>query len=176
MEIKKVDEINPERREIRNLPIGLTTEEANERKKKYGKNVIYQYLRTNDLELFISQLSVPILILILASLFFATVNLIQGLFVISIIMITVIINWIRNRESEEKIIKNIKEHIGEIKVYRDGRLVKMDIEEIVPGDMVLLEKGMFVPADGIVIKAKNCKVDEGIFQRGIVEKVPEQEV
>ncbi|MCX8202531.1 MAG: cation transporting ATPase C-terminal domain-containing protein [Candidatus Micrarchaeota archaeon] len=176
-------EKNNEKKEIRNridepknLPIGLTGSEAEERMKQYGKNVIYQYMKTSEFELFASQFSIPIVVLILAALFLATVNLMQGLVVILIIMITIVTNWLRNRESEEKIIRNMKEFYGQVKAYRDGKIVKLSIEEIVPGDMLILEKGMLVPADGIVIKAKECKVDENIFQRGIVEKVPEMEV
>ncbi len=164
------------RNETRNLPIGLTTEEANERLKLNGKNLIYRYTKTSEWELFSSQFSYPIIILILAAFFLATVNLIQSIFVVSIIMVTVIINWIRDRESEEKIIKNLKEFYGYVRAYRDGKIVKLDIEDVVPGDILILEAGMLVPADGIVIKAKGCMVDESVFQRGIVEKVPEMEV
>lgn len=174
MEEKKTE--NRKQTLIANLPIGLTTEEAKERQKQYGKNLIYQYVKTSDLELLLSQFSFPIILLIIAAIFFSFVNLTQGIFTISIIMITVLINWVRNRESEEKIIKNLKEFYGQSRVYRDGRIVRIDIEDLVPGDMVLLEKGMLVPADGIVIKAKNCIVDETIFQKGINEKVPEIEV
>ncbi|MEM4134055.1 MAG: cation transporting ATPase C-terminal domain-containing protein [Candidatus Micrarchaeia archaeon] len=178
--VERQKEINEKKektsKEIKNLPIGLTTEEANERLKRHGKNVIYQYVKTSELELLISQFSYPIIILILAAIFLATVDIVHSIFIISIILLTVVINWIRNRESEEKIIKNLKEFYGYVKAYRNGKIVRLDIEEVVPGDILILEEGMLIPADGIVIKSKNCLVDENIFQRGIVEKVPEMEV
>jgi Ca2+-transporting ATPase len=162
--------------ETKTLPIGLTTSEAEERKKQYGMNNLYVYSKTNDIELLASQFSYPILILILASILLSTVRLYEGILLISIISITIILNWRKSKETEEIIARNLHEFYGYTSAFRDGIIKKIRIEEVVPGDMLVLKKGMLIPADGVVIRANNCMVDERIFQTGIVEKLPESEV
>jgi|GEM_PF-5966957 len=162
--------------ETKTLPIGLTTSEAEERKKQYGMNNLYVYSKTNDIDLLASQFSYPILILILASILLSTVRLYEGILLIAIISITIILNWRKSKETEEIIARNLHEFYGYTSAFRDGIIKKIRIEEVVPGDMLVLKKGMLIPADGVVIRANNCMVDERIFQTGIVEKLPESEV
>jgi Ca2+-transporting ATPase len=162
--------------ETKTLPIGLTTSEAEERKKQYGMNNLYVYSKTNDIDLLASQFSYPILILILASILLSTVRLYEGILLIAIISITIILNWKKSKETEEIIARNLHEFYGYTSAFRDGIIKKIRIEEVVPGDMLVLKKGMLIPADGVVIRANNCMVDERIFQTGIVEKLPESEV
>jgi Ca2+-transporting ATPase len=162
--------------DIKTLPIGLTTSEAEERKKQYGMNNLYVYSKTKDIDLLASQFSYPILILILASILLSTVRPYEGILLISIISITIILNWRKSKETEDIIARNLHEFYGYTSAFRDGIIKKIRIEEVVPGDMLVLKKGMFIPADGVVIRANNCMVDERIFQTGIVEKLPESEV
>lgn len=165
-----------ERTEKKALPIGLTTSEVEERRKQYGMNCLYTYSKTNDIELLASQFTYPILILILSSILLSTVRLYEGIVLIAIISVTIILNWKKSKETEEIISKNLHEFYGYTLAFRDGVIKRIKIEEVVPGDMLVLKKGMFIPADGVVIKAENCEVDEKIFQTGIVKKIPESDV
>ena len=158
------------------MPIGLTSKEANELEKKHGKNRLVRYLKTKNLDMLLSQFSYPVLILILAAIFLSTVSILEGISILLIISITVILNWKRQKDTENKIIKNTNEFSGDTRVFRDGMVRRIKIEDVVPGDIILLEEGMVVPADGTVIKASECRIDESVFKGEIVEKLPELEV
>ncbi len=158
------------------MPIGLTTVEAKELEKKHGKNRLVSYVRSKNLDIFFSQFSYPILLLILAAIFLSTVSVIEGISILLIISITIAMNWKREKDTEAKIISNTSEFSGDTRVFRDGMVKRVRIEDIVPGDIVLLKTGMMIPADGIVIKSSECKVDESIFRGEVVDKLPELEV
>ena len=158
------------------MPIGLTSKEAKELEKKHGKNGLVSHLKTKKLNVFLSQFSYPVLILILAAIFLSSVSLLEGISILLIISFTIILNWKRQMDTEAKIIRNTDEFSGDTRVFRDGMVRRIKIEDVVPGDIILLEEGMIVPADGIVIKASECRVDESIFKGGIVDKLPELEV
>ena len=127
------------------LPIGLTSEEAEKLLEKNGENRLKMFERSSLLRTFLAQLTPPIIILFIASIFLATVNLIEGVAIIVFIIITTLIETWRNYEIEGSVIHSQTKYTGDTVVLRDGVHKKIPVHLIVPGDIVFLKEGMRVP-------------------------------
>jgi P-type Ca2+ transporter type 2C len=109
-------------------------------------------------------LSVFMLILIIAAVISAISHeLIDGLIIGSIILITAIIYYVQ-RFSTERVLRALERHSQQqVGVYRDNKIIRVNSENIVPGDIVLLAEGEKVPADMRIITSNNVRVDEALL-------------
>jgi P-type Ca2+ transporter type 2C len=109
-------------------------------------------------------LSVFMLILIIAVVISAISHeLIDGLIIGSIILITAIIYYVQ-RFSTERVLRALERHSQQqVGVYRDNKIIRVNSENIVPGDIVLLAEGEKVPADMRIITSNNVRVDEALL-------------
>lgn len=149
------------------VPEGLTGAQARERLDVYGKNRLEEGKRTSLLQRFLKQLADPMIIILLAA---AAVSGITAAYAgesfadVIIILIVVLINAVLGVVQENKAEKAIAA-LQEIaaatsKVLRDGQQVTIRSEEVVPGDIVILEAGDSVPADARIIECASMKVEE----------------
>lgn len=147
---------------------GLSTTKAEEKRGMFGKNKLAEAKKDSLLKRFLSELCEPMLIILMVA---AVLSLVTG-FVSGepeyadaiIIMTVVLINAILGVLQESKAEKAI-EALQEIaaqksKVMRDGHMKIIASEDIVPGDIVILEAGDSVPADGRLIESASLKVEE----------------
>lgn len=146
---------------------GLTQAQADERLQKNGKNKLAEAKKETLLHRFLMQLADPmIIILIVAAVISAITSVYEHEFPsdVIIIMFVVIINAILGVYQESKAEKAI-EALQEIAaatshVIRDGKTVTVHSEDIVTGDIVVLEAGDSVPADCRIIKCASMKIEE----------------
>jgi len=146
---------------------GLTTAEAESRLGEYGPNKLKEGKKVTLLERFLGELSDPmIIILIVAAVISGITSVYSGESFADtiIIMIVVIINAVLGVVQESKAEKAI-EALQEItkatsKVIRDGHQVSLKSEDLVPGDIIVLEAGDAVPADARIIECASMKVEE----------------
>ena len=146
---------------------GLTQAQADERLQKNGKNKLAEAKKETLLHRFLMQLADPmIIILIVAAVISAITSVYEHEFPsdVIIIMFVVIINAILGVYQESKAEKAI-EALQEIAaatshVIRDGKTVIVHSEDIVTGDIVVLEAGDSVPADCRIIKSASMKIEE----------------
>lgn len=141
---------------------GLTTLEANERLKKYGKNIIREKDKRNIFEIFISQFkSAFILILIVATIIlFALGEKVEATVIIGIILISSILGFFQEFKSE-KALKSLKKYISfKSKVQRNEERKEVEVNDLVPGDVVFLNLGDIVPADLRIIESKDLYANE----------------
>lgn len=148
---------------------GLTSAEAASRLEKNGKNKLAEGKKESLLHRFLKQLADPmIIILIVAAVISAVTSVIggdgEGYADVIIIMAVVLINAVLGVYQESKAEKAI-EALQEIaaatsKVIRDGKTVDIKSEELVIGDVVLLEAGDSVPADCRIISCASMKIEE----------------
>ena len=148
---------------------GLTSSQANERLEKNGKNKLAEGKKDSLLKRFLSQLADPmIIILIVAAVISAVTAAVggenEGYADVIIIMFVVLVNAILGVYQESKAEKAI-EALQEIaaatsKVIRDGKLITVKSEDIVVGDIVVLEAGDSVPADCRIIECASMKIEE----------------
>lgn len=141
---------------------GLTTAEAQERIKKYGKNQLNEDEKISNIAVFLSQFKdFLVIILIIASVISAVSGNIESTIVIlTVIIINAILGTIQHIKAEESInsLKNLSS--PKTKVLRDGGKRELSSEEIVPGDIIFIEAGDLVPGDGRVIDSFSLLVNE----------------
>ena len=177
---KKIEEI--EQKLETNKEKGITTEEVQKRKEKYGLNELKAKKKKSLLQKFIEQFKdFSIIILIIAAIVSGVVGVAQGEGVTDtiIILIVVIVNAIIGVSQEAKAEKSLEalqkltDHAT--KVIRNGNVQVIPAKDLVPGDVVVLDTGDYIPADLRVIEAVNLKSQESSLtgESVPVEKTPE---
>ncbi len=141
---------------------GLSEEEARQRLSDYGPNKLPEQEKTNILALIIKQFKdFLVLILVIA----AVISWISGKMVdvyviIGVILVNATIGFIQEYRAE-KAVKALKSLIKqEALVIRDGKSKTVESVNLVPGDIVKLDEGNSVPADGRIIEKKNLQIEE----------------
>ena len=176
---KKIEEI--EQKLETNKEKGITTEEVQKRKEKYGLNELKAKKKKSLLQKFIEQFKdFSIIILIIAAVVSGVVGVAQGEGITDtiIILIVVIVNAIIGVSQEAKAEKSLEalqkltDHAT--KVIRNGKLEVVPAKDLVPGDVVVLDTGDYIPADLRVIEAANLKSQESSLtgESVPVEKTP----
>lgn len=155
--------------EVKSGQSGLSSAEASTRLAQNGKNKLAEGKKDSLIKRFLSQLADPmIIILIVAAVISAVTATVggegEGYADVIIIMVVVIINAVLGVYQESKAEKAI-EALQEIaaatsKVIRDGKIVTVKSENIVVGDIVVLEAGDSVPADCRIIECASMKIEE----------------
>ena len=162
---KKVDDVEKElNTSIQN---GLSTDEVKKRQEKYGDNALKAKKKKSLFQKFLAQFKdFSIIILIIAAIVSGIVGISNGEGITDtiIILIVVIANAIIGVTQEAKAEKSLEalqkltDHAS--KVVRDGQITVIPAKELVPGDVVLLDTGDFIPADLRVVDAVNLKSQE----------------
>ncbi len=153
--------------EIKSAENGLTSEQARRRSAETGKNKLAEGKKTPLILRFLSQFADPmIIILIAAAVISAITSVLQKEFPsdVIIIMFVVIVNAILGVYQESKAEKAIealqKMAAATTKVLRDGKVCEIPSEDLTVGDVVLLEAGDAVPADGRIFESASLKIEE----------------
>ena len=146
---------------------GLTTKEAEKRRDRFGPNKLKDAPKPTLWQRFLSQLTDPMLIILLAAAgVSAFTNLISGesMAEVVIILLVVFLNAVLGVFQESKAEAAIEAlqtmTAATCKVLRDENLVCLSSEELVPGDVVILEAGDSVPADGRILESASLKMEE----------------
>lgn len=155
---------------------GLLDEEVLQNRRKYGNNSLKEIKTNNFWHLFIESLGDPIIKILLIALIIKIVFLIKDfdwyetIGILIAVFVTSFISSISEYGSE-KAFKSLQEEASKIKskVKRNGKTVLIPIEEIVQGDIVILESGDKIPADGIIINGE-ISVDESTLNGEAKEK------
>ena len=162
-------DINEIQRELKtNLDKGLTKEEVASRLKQYGKNELKDKKKESLFIKFIKQFNdFMIIILIIASIvsaivakFEASGDYFDSIIIIFIVTLNAIMGVIQETKAEKSLeaLKSMTAPIAKVK--REGKIENVSATEIVPGDIVFLEAGNYVPADCRLISTSNLKIEE----------------
>lgn len=151
-----------------NLLYGITEEEAKVRLEKYGKNRFKDKKRESTFVKFIRQFNdIMIIILIVSAVISALITKFQGsgdyidsIIIIGIVILNAIIGTAQENKAEKAIEALKKLSAPSAKVKRAGNIYNVASEDIVVGDLVILEAGNYVPADCRITKAFNLKIEE----------------
>ena len=147
---------------------GLSTQQAKERLEKYGPNKLKEGEKPTLLQRFIAQLKDPMLIILLIA---AGVSALTGMLagenewaeviiILAVVLLNAILGVIQESKAEAAIEALQTMTAATCKVLRDGKQVSLHSDELVPGDVVLLEAGDAVPADGRIIENASLKIEE----------------
>lgn len=154
-------------KEVGSSQNGLSSAEAGQRLSKYGPNRIEEGKKTTIFNRIIAQVSDPMVLILIAAAIISGVTAYlsdESLSDVFIILFVVVLNTtlgVIQESKAEAAIEALKEMAAATsKVMRDGRIVNIKSEELVIGDIVLLEAGDAVPADGRIISCASLKVEE----------------
>lgn len=141
---------------------GLTSDEAKKRLFEFGKNIIEQETKKNAFLIFLSQFNNPIVYLLLfaAGMSFFFKEWLDGIAILVVLLINSCIGFYMEFQADRSMEALKKLSTVSTKVFRDGALIEINCEEIVPGDVVYLEAGDMVTADARIIKSSQLLVDE----------------
>lgn len=156
---------------------GLHHSEAEERLSQYGKNVLAEKKKASVFILFLHQFKdVMIIILLLAALISYIISDIKdALVILIIVLLNAIIGFVQEYRAEKAMAALRKMTAFNATVRRSGNLVQLPASEIVPGDIVILEAGMSVPADIRLTETYALKIEEASLtgESNAVEKSTE---
>lgn len=146
---------------------GLTSQTANSRLLKNGRNLLTQKKKKSIIARFFSAMAdkMTVILLIAAAISFAASVIgeeknADPIIILIIVVFNAIIGVIQENKAEKALEALRSLSTPETTVIRDKKTVKIKSEDIVTGDIVLLEKGCFVPADIRLIEANELVIDE----------------
>ena len=141
---------------------GLTTEEATKRLAEYGPNELREKPPTPFYTLVLEQLkSFVVILLIVASIIsFVLGDRVEAAAIIAIVVLNAVIGVMQESRAEASLAALKKLAAPDAHALRDGAHVHIPTRELVPGDVVLLEAGNFVPADVRLVESVNLRIEE----------------
>ncbi len=144
---------------------GLSADAVEERAAEYGPNALEETARRARLLVFLDQFrSLLSYVLIAAAVLAAVVGDVKDPIVISaVLVINAVIGFVQVNRAERSMDALKRLLIARSRVRRDGHMVEIDARDLVPGDVVLLEAGDRVPADGRLIITASLAVDESVL-------------
>ena len=147
---------------------GLSTQEAKARLEQYGPNKLQQAQKPTLLQRFIQQLKDPMLIILLIA---AGVSALTGflsnenemaevVIILAVVLLNAVLGVFQESKAEAAIEALQTMTAATCKVLRDGRQTVLHSDELVPGDVIVLEAGDAVPADGRIMENASLKIEE----------------
>lgn len=151
-----------------NINIGLSEEEAQKRFERYGPNNLKEKKKESIFVKFIKQFNdFMIITLIIAAIISAVVSKLNGeadyidsIIIVAIVIFNAIMGLVQEQKAEKSLEALKKMTAPNAKVRRNGRVQEIDATMVVPGDIVILEAGNYVPADCRLINSYNLKIEE----------------
>ena len=147
---------------------GLSSERAAERLAQYGPNKLKEAEKPGFWKCFLTQLKDPMLLILLAA---AGVSALTGaiagesewaetIIILAVVLLNAVLGVLQESKAEAAIEALQTMTAATCKVLRDGKMAVLHSDELVPGDVVLLEAGDAVPADGRIIESASLKIEE----------------
>lgn len=156
--------ITPEEvfKELETTANGITDSEAEKRTELYGLNRLKPKKKTDAVTLLIAQFKSPVIIILI---FAAILSIFLGdtadaIIILTIIFISGILGFWQEKGATNAVQKLLEIVQIQSKVMRDGQEKEIPVEEIVPGDIVILSAGSVVPGDSLIISSKDLFIDE----------------
>ena len=146
-----------------NISFGLN--EAKKRLLQYGENKLISQKKKTVLELFMEQLKDVMIYILFAA---AIISFIMGeitdsVIILIVIFINAIIGVLQESKAEKALEELTKLSTPKALVRRDGEIIEIPSEEVVIGDIVIVDAGRYIPADLRLIESINLKIDESTF-------------
>jgi len=162
--------------ELKASAAGLTREEAQQRLAQYGLNRVKAKRRTDSLTLFLAQFKSPIILILLfaAGLSLLLRDATDASIIFAIVFVSGVLGFFQERGATDAVEKLLAIVQVRAAVLREGKEQEISLEEVVPGDVLILNAGDVIPADCAVLESKDLFVDEAALtgETYPVEKQP----
>ena len=156
---------------------GLPAREIGPRLEKFGKNELVERAGKSPWKILLDQLvGIMTIVLIIASVIsFFLGDIEDTLVILAIVVINTILGFTQEYRAERAMAALKKMAVPHVKVKREGRVQEILARDLVPGDLVLLEAGNLVPADGRLVESVNLRIQEAVLtgESEPVEKITE---
>ncbi|MBQ2725052.1 MAG: HAD-IC family P-type ATPase, partial [Clostridia bacterium] len=146
---------------------GLTSEEAEKRLEQHGKNKLKAAKKDSILVKFLKQLADPMIIILLcAAAVSGVLAVVEGesfadvIIILAVVLINAVLGVYQENKAEHAIEALQEMSAAMSKTLRNGETIMVKSEDLVPGDIVFLEAGDAVPADGRIIDSASLKIEE----------------
>ena len=141
---------------------GLSSQQAKDNLTKYGKNALIEGKKKTTLQVFLEQFKdLMVIILIIAAVISAfTGELESTLVIIAVLILNAILGTVQHIKAEKSLESLKSLSSPSAKVLRDGKKIEIDSKDVVPGDIMLLEAGDMVTADGRILENFSLQVNE----------------
>ena len=146
---------------------GLSSAEAQKRLEARGKNKLKEPAKESLIKRFFGQMADPMIIILLAAAAISGVlAVMQGesfadvIIILAVVVVNAVLGVYQENKAEKAIEALQEMSAATSKVLRDGKLVTIHSEELVPGDVILLEAGDAIPADGRLLTSASLKIEE----------------
>lgn len=148
-----------------NLINGLSSSESKSRLDKNGLNKIEGKKKKSLFQLFLAQIKdVMIYILLIAAIIsFVVGEVSDSIIILIVIFINAIIGVIQESKAEKALEALKSMSTPKAIVKRDGNIIEMPSEEVVVGDIIIIDAGRYIPADLRIVEAVNLKIEESAF-------------
>jgi Mg2+-importing ATPase len=149
-------------RQLHTAEDGLTADEARQRLARYGSNLLKPKKRSDVLTLLLAQFKSPIILILLCAtgLSFVLRDPVDAFIILTIVVVSGLLGFWQERSATNAVEKLLAIVQVKAAALRDGGPKDIPVEEIVPGDMVVLNAGGIVPGDCLVQESKDLFVDE----------------
>lgn len=162
---------------------GLNSSEADERLREFGKNKLIEQKKRSTILRFLDQIKDPMILVLLAAalLSFATAiyqkeSPADVFIILFVVILNSVLGVIQENKAEEAIDALKKMTAATSKVKRDGKIINIKSEDLVRGDIIILEAGDAVPADGRIIECASLKIEESALTGESVPVTKEEEM
>lgn len=144
---------------------GLSEKEAKKKLLEHGPNLLSEKKKISPVKLLLSQFADIMVIILMASTAISVFmgELTESVTIIAIIILNAILGFVQEFRTEKTMeaLKSLAAPAA--KVVRSGRQISIPAEQIVPGDVVVLETGDRIPADALLLESMNVQVDESLL-------------
>src|SRR3989344_1534937 len=144
---------------------GLSSKKAAELLLQYGKNEIKVERRYSIISAFLSQFKTLLNAILFtgAAFSFLIGNIVDASFILAILILSAVFGFFQEYNAE-KSLEKLKSYIkNKCVVIRDGKRQEIETSQIVPGDIILLNEGESIPADGKLIFSRHLEIDESVL-------------
>lgn len=148
-----------------NSKTGLSTEEAKKRLEKYGLNKLKGKPKKSLLQLFLAQLKDVLIYVLIGA---AVINIIahgsegipDALIILAVVLINALVGVIQESKAEKALEALQQMTAPKSLVRRNGEVIEINSEELVPGDILIIDAGRYIPADVRLIESANLQIQE----------------
>jgi Mg2+-importing ATPase len=144
---------------------GLSNAEAEIRLKQYGLNTLKAHSRTSSLLLFLLQFKSPITILLITAAFLSLAlgDFTDAVIILIIILVSSLLGFWQEKGAANAIDELLKMVQIRCCIIRDGKQTELPVEQVVPGDVIVLKAGDVIPGDSLLLESKELFIDEAAF-------------
>ena len=167
---------------------GLSSAEAEKRLEQYGPNALEGAKEESMIMRFLKQMKDPMIIVLLVAAVLSFVSSgfhdwVEPAIILLIVVVNAVIS-ITQEDNANKALEALRKMSAPLaKVIRNGEIVRVETNLLVPGDIIVLEAGDLVPADARILESANLKADEAAMtgesvpvSKGAIDSLPEETV